>query len=146
MLFDDEPQACNAAEDLLTNKLIRDENLAFVTDGFDEEPSGGADVEDLVDAKTFDKLVDESYSRELEGKELNLNDCIPRIVKRYEEAFREIGLTFHKTRPAKLFLRRMAESPEEMLSGATEERFKRLFASVNEKAEAAKRRNGRPFV
>ena len=57
VLFDDEPQACNAAEDLLKNKLIRDENLAFVTDGFDEAPSEGADVENLVDAKTFGKLV-----------------------------------------------------------------------------------------
>jgi hypothetical protein len=145
VLFDDEPKARSSAEDLLKNKLIRDENLAFVTEGFDVAPSGGADVEDLVDPETFGKLVEESYARELAGEELELNDRVPRIVKRYEEAFRALGLDFHKTRPAKLFLRKMAESPEEMLAGVAEERFTKLFAAVSEKAERVERRDGRPF-
>lgn len=145
VLFDDEPKARSAAEDLLKNKLIRDENLVFVTAAFDGAPSGGADVEDVLDPETFGRLVEESYARELSGKELELNYRIPRIVKRYEEAFAGLGMKFHKTRPAKLFLRKMAESPEEMLAGETEERFKRLFTSVNEKAERSERREGRPF-
>jgi hypothetical protein len=41
-------------------------------------------------------------------KTLNLNAQIPRIVKRFEGAFAEIGLTFHKTRTARLFYRRMS--------------------------------------
>lgn len=107
VLFDNEPKAREASEDLLKNKLIRDENLAFVTDGFDGASSGGADIEDLLDPETFGALVEESYTRELSGKTLELNDRIPRIVKRYEEAFAALGMKFHKTRPAKLFLRRM---------------------------------------
>lgn len=146
VLFDDEPQARNAAEDLLRNKLIRDENLVFVADAFVAPPSGGADVEDLIDPEVFRRLVEDSYARELEGKDLVLNDRIPRIVKRYEEAFRTLGMNFHKTRPAKLFLRRMAESPETIVVGSTEERFKRLFGTINEKADTAARREGRPFM
>lgn len=145
VLFDDEPKARSAAEDLLKNKLIRDENLVFMTDGFDDASSNEADVEDLLNAGTFGALVEESYARELSGKKLELNERIPRIAKRYEEAFAALGMKFHKTRPAKLFLRKMAELPEEMLVGETEERFKRLFASINEKAEAAERREVQPF-
>lgn len=145
VLFDDEPKARNAGEELLKNKLVRDENLAFVTEGFETAPSGGADVEDLLDPDTFRALVEESYARELAGKELELNDRIPRIVKRYEEAFAALDMNFHKTRPAKLFLRKMAESPEEVLAGETEERFGKLFAAINSKAETVERRDGRPF-
>ncbi len=145
VLFDDEPKARDAAEDLLKSKLIRDENLAFVTAAFDGAPSGGADVEDLLDAEMFGRLVRESYARELENKDLELNERIPRIVKRYEEAFAALGMKFHKTRPAKLFLRKMAESPDEMLTGETEGRFKRLFAFINEKTEISERRAGLPF-
>lgn len=63
----------------------------------------------------------------------------------YEEAFAALGMKFHKTRPAKLFLRRMSESPEEALAGETEERFKSRFASIDEKAEISERREGQPF-
>lgn len=145
VLFDDEPQARNAAEDLLKNKLIRDENVVFVADGFDNPPSGGADVEDLLDPEVFRRLVEESYARELEGQNLALNERIPRIVKRYEEAFGRLGMNFHKTRPAKLFLRKMAEAPEELITGATGERFRRLFGVINERSTAAERRESRPF-
>ena len=145
VLFDDEPRARDAAEDLLKNKLVRDENLIFATAAFDGAPSGGADIEDLLDPETFGALVEESYARELSGKDLSLNERIPRIVKRYEEAFAGLGMDFHKTRPAKLFLRKMAASPEEVLTGETEERFKRLFAVIAERAERIERGDGRPF-
>lgn len=146
VLFDDEPQAKNAAEDLLKSKLIRDEHLVFVADGFTDSPTGGADIEDLLDPEAFRRLVEVSYARELEGKDLVLNDHIPRVVKRYEEAFRALGMTFHKTRPAKLFLRKMAEAPAEVLSDASVERFKRLFGVINERSERAARRETRPFM
>lgn len=145
VLFDDEPRARDAAEELLKNKLVREENLVFATAAFDGDHSGGADIEDLLDAETFGALVEESYARELAGKTLNVNDRIPRVVKRYEEAFAALGMDFHKTRPAKLFLRKMAASPEEVLTGETEDRFRRLFAVVAEKAERVGRGDGRPF-
>lgn len=146
VLFDDEHQAHNAASDLLKSKLIRDENLVFVADGFTDPPSGGADIEDMLDPDTFRQLVEDSYARELEGKDLVLNNHIPRIVKRYEEAFRSLGMNFHKTRPAKRFLRRMAEVPEEVMTDDTKERFKKLFDVINEKSETATRRDSRPFL
>lgn len=146
VLFDDEPQARNAAEDLLKNKLIRDEHLVFVADGFTDPPVGGADIEDLLDPEVFRRLVEDSYARELEGKDLILNDHIPRIVKRYEEAFRALDMNFHKTRPAKLFIRKIAESPAEVLSDAAVERFKKLLGVINARSERATRREAPPFM
>lgn len=146
VLLDDESQAKNSAEELLKNKLVRDDNLIFVARGFDVPPSGGADIEDLLDPDAFSRLVQDSYARELEGKNLVLNDRIPRIVKRYEEAFRALGMNFHKTRPAKLFLRRMAEAPEDFMPSAASDRFEKLFNTVNERMTKLLDRQRRPFL
>ena len=78
------------------------ENVVFVSEAFDPTPNE-ADIEDLFEPNVYDALVAESYSKELTGKTLNLNAHIPRIVKRYEQAFSRIWeVEFHKTRPARL--------------------------------------------
>ena len=38
-----------------------------------------------------------------------------------------------------------ARRPEKVMAGETEERFERLFAAINSKAETFERRDGRPF-
>ena len=78
--------------------------MVFVSEGLAAPSGGEADVEDLLDPAVFEKLVADSYSKELAGKKLSPNAKISRIVKRYEDAFAAIGIEFHKTRPARLFL------------------------------------------
>lgn len=146
VLMDDEPQANTTGEELVKSKLIRDENVVFTSEAFAAPPSGGADIEDLLDPDVFRALVEETYARELSGVTLELNDRIPRLVKRYEEAFRGVGKKFSKTRPAKLFLKRLAEDPETLMTEVTRERFRRLFGIINERMEAQARRNRAPFT
>lgn len=146
VLLDDEQQARNAGEELVKSKLTRDENVVFTSEAFDAPPTGGADVEDLLDPDVFHRLVEETYMEELEGKTLSLNSQIPRIVKRYQEAFKMIGLTFNKTRPAKLFLRRAAEDMESILPDVSRNRFTKLFRTVTDRMEAQVRRNRAPFT
>jgi predicted ATPase len=132
VLLDDEKQARGTKEELVKSKLIRDENVTFVTQGF---PAGGpseADIEDLLDSDVYTALVEESYKDELRGKKLNLNAKIPRIVKRYEDAFSALGMEFHKTRPARLLLNKMANRPETIMTASTCERLERLCGVIGE--------------
>lgn len=133
VLFDDEKKARSTKAELVQEKLIRDNNVVFVTEGFlaTGAPSE-ADVEDLIDAAVYDALVMESYQTELAGKTLRLNPNVPRIEKRYEQAFGDLGLEFHKTRPARLFLNKSATQPAAVMTSTTLENFGRLFARVSQ--------------
>jgi hypothetical protein len=75
-------------------------------------------------------LVSHSYRKELAGKTLALNTSIPRIVKRYEEAFTAIGTEFHKTRPAREFMTRMGDQPASVLPATSAARFATVFKAV----------------
>jgi energy-coupling factor transporter ATP-binding protein EcfA2 len=146
VLLDDERQARDAAEELVKSKLIRDQNVVFVSEAFSSPPDGGADVEDLLDPEVYGRLVEETYSRELGGRRPALNDQIPRIVKRYEEAFQALGMNFHKTRPAKLFLRRIAENPDSVMTENSQQRFEELFDTINRRLADAARGDRSPFL
>ena len=104
-----------------------------------------ADIEDLLDPDVYRQLVQESYARELKGKKLAPNAHVPRIVKRYELAFDAVGLEFNKTRPAKLFLKKMAEDPAAMLPSASRARFEELFRVVRARLTALHKRPSDPF-
>jgi hypothetical protein len=112
---------------------IRDDNVVFVTEAFSNaaKPSE-ADVEDLIEGAVYDALVRESYSAELASKALALNSNIPRIEKRHEKAFHDIGLEFHKTRPARLFLNKAATDPSSIMTAPTLEHFGRLFKQISQ--------------
>ena len=112
-------------------KLIRDDSVVYVSAALGAECE--ADIEDLFDPAVFDSLVRESYAAELSGKTLTLNAQVPRIVKRYELAFRDAGLEFNKTRPARLFLERMGTVPQDMLAGGGEERFASILRQAAER-------------
>jgi hypothetical protein len=90
-------------------------------------------------------VVAESYSKELTGKALTLNLQIPRIVKRYEQAFQNIGIEFHKTRPARLLLNKMATDAASIIPQSTVERFDRLFVRIAELHAANVKRSAVPF-
>lgn len=146
VMLDEERQARTTKDELVKQKLIRDDNVVFVTDAFDASSKPvEADIEDLIDEAVYGNLVQESYAAELAGKRLALNPKIPRIVKRYEEAFKALGLEFHKTRPARLLLSRMATDPRKVMSGASVERFEQLFGVIGKTFERHTTRNAEPF-
>ena len=81
----------------------------------------------------YESLVRESYSKELKGKKLTINPNIPRIAKRFETAFEEVGLQFQKTRSARLLLSKMATDPTSIVTTDVATRFETLFATVNDR-------------
>jgi hypothetical protein len=146
VLFDSEPEATVTAKELLKTKLIRPEGVVFVAAAFAASPGGGADIEDVLDPAVYVKLVEESYKRELAGAALSLNENIPRIVRRVEDAFIQLGIEFHKTRPAKLFVRKMAETPSLMLDAATQDRFVRLLTAIEAAVTKIESADRKPFA
>lgn len=144
VLLDSEKVARETAAELAKQKLMRDENILFVGSAFKPDRQE-ADVEDLLDHDIFEKLVRESHANELAGKKLILNTKIPRVVKRFEEAFAAEGLEFHKTRPARLFLRKLAEDPAAVLDAATLDRFEALFAGITARLEKMSKSKDKPF-
>ncbi|OMG54136.1 AAA family ATPase [Brevundimonas sp. ZS04] len=147
VLFDDEKDAKATRDGLVKGKLIRGDNVVFVSGAF---PSGAApsecDIEDLLDPSTYESLVRESYAKELKGKKLTLNSHVPRIAKRVELAFSEVGLEFHKTRPTRLFLTKMANDPASVLSSDSLDRFESLFGSINAAFLKNAARDTKPFA
>jgi predicted ATPase len=146
VLFDEEKQSRATRDELVKAKLIKDDNIVFVTEGFDPAAKPAeADIEDMFEPAVYDALVAESYSKELKGKKLKLNAQIPRIVKRYEQAFQNLGMEFHKTRPARLLLNKMATDAATLIPAATVARFERLFARLTKLHAANVKRNAEPF-
>ena len=145
VVLDDESKARMTKDELVKQKLIREENVVFVTDAFDSPQPNEADIEDLLDPAVYEVLVNESYKDELKGKPVKLNAKIPRIVKRYEDAFTTAGLEFYKTRPARLLLRKMASDPASIMTPLTTERFERLFAKISEQLRRHMARPAKPF-
>ena len=129
VLLDDEPKARVIATDMIKKKLIREKRVLYVSEAFDA-PRPSADIEDLLDPDVYSQLVQETYQVELQGKTLSLDTKIPRVVKRFEKAFGDLGLPFHHTRPARRFLDGMASEPENMLPSSSRERFQQLFDAV----------------
>ncbi|MBR0792692.1 AAA family ATPase [Bradyrhizobium manausense] len=139
VLLDDDRAGRETQKDLVANKLLRNTAVLFVTDAFTPKPSE-ADIEDLIEPSVYEKLVKDTYKAELKGKTLALNSNIPRIVKRYEEAFVAAGLEFHKTRPAREFLARMGVDPNTVLSAASKGRFVAMFDAVRKRYDKIKDR------
>ena len=145
VLLDDERGARATRDELVKQKLIRDDNVLFVTEAFGSPTPPEADIEDVLDPAVYEPLVGESYRDELKGKSLNMNNQIPRIVRRYEEAFKGVGLDFHKSRPARLLLDKMANNPAAILTPLTKERFQRLFEKISAQWGRHTARGASPF-
>ncbi|MBE9171548.1 AAA family ATPase [Cyanobium sp. LEGE 06143] len=133
VLLDQERDAKATKDSLVKNKLIAEQNVVFVSEGFPAPAQTDRDVEDMLDPTVFDELVRVCYEADLDGKSLVLNPNIPRIVKRYEAAFNTLGIKFNKSRPARLFLNMMAKDPEAVLPQTSIARFESLFRTINER-------------
>jgi hypothetical protein len=144
-LLDDEGQGRAVRDEMLKARLLRDEQVILVSEAFGSAKPSEADIEDLLDPTVFEDLARDAYSKELQGKTLVLNDNIPRIVKRFEDAFQQAGLTFHKTRTAGLFFRRMTVNPNSLMIGDSVKRFELLFATIKARLEKAVARGSDPF-
>lgn len=130
VLFDEEKDAKATRDDLVKGKLIRSDNVVFASEAF-EAPPAEADIEDILDPSVYEALVREAYAKELKGKKLELNARIPRIARRFEAAFDSLSIGFHKTRPTRLFLQKMANDPSSVLPAGSEGQFERLFKAIN---------------
>ena len=53
VLLDEEKDSKITREDLIKSKLINERNIVFVTEAFNEDPPGEADIEDLLDPKIY---------------------------------------------------------------------------------------------
>lgn len=137
VLLDDDKAGREARDELVKSKLLRETSLVFASAAFATAPSE-ADIEDLLDASVYEQLVRATYAKELEGKSLKLNPKIPRIVKRFEEAFQALHMEFVKTRPAREFMVRMGKDPANMLTTESIERFERLTSEINKRYERHK--------
>jgi len=135
VLFDEEPQARKVRDEIVSSKLIRETCITFVSEAFASKKTNEADIEDLIDETVYEALTRESYAKELKGKTLSLNPKIPRIVKRIETGFNDLGMTFNKTRPAGLFFRKMAIDPTALMSNQATKRFDALFAIFNKQLQ-----------
>ncbi|WP_186151997.1 AAA family ATPase [Burkholderia gladioli] len=144
VLLDTERDSKATKDELLRAKLIRDQNIVFVSEAFDPSPNE-ADIEDLLDPVIYETLVRESYAAELKGKTLTLNAKIPRIAKRIEAGLSDLGIPFHKTRPTRLFLKKMATEPEKVVPDQSLERFAALFTLINGRLDKQIARNAKPF-
>jgi energy-coupling factor transporter ATP-binding protein EcfA2 len=145
VLLDDEPFAKRTRDELIKAKLIRDDCVIFTSIAFAAPVPSEADIEDLLDQAVYDDLVRTTYAAELAGKTLTLNHNIPRIVKRYEDAFASIGIEFHKTRAARLFLDEMASNPTGILTVESRARFARIFESISAQFARQSARASEPF-
>ena len=145
VLLDDEPQARAVRNEMVTSKLIRDQQIIFVSEAFESNKPSEADIEDLLDPAAYEALVRDAYAKELTGKALVLNSNIPRIVQRMADGFQKIGLTFHKTRPAGLFFRTIGVTPASVMTDETANRFEKLFAIISDRLKKWIAREREPF-
>lgn len=132
-LLDHEKDAKTTRDELVKSKLISDKNVIFIADAFGSSPPREADMEDLIDPKVYESLVHESYAKELKGISLKVNDKIPRIAKRFEDAFKTAGLEFHKTRPMRLLLAKMGTDPKQIVTRDVADRFRTLCEIANKR-------------
>jgi hypothetical protein len=141
VLFDTEAQSQATADQMIKEKLIRTDGVLFAGQAFDPALQE-ADLEDLLDESVFVALVESAYAAELKGRPVRLTSKHPRVIHRVEAAFKALGIEFHKTRPASLFMRTIASDPASVWSPAQGERFERLFGLINS-AVAKMERNRR---
>ncbi len=130
-LLDHEQGTMKVQNDLAKTKLIKNKNIVFVSESFGNSPPKEADIEDLLDPAIYENLVRESYVKELKGVNLQINNKIPRIAKRFEDAFKKVDIRFNKTRPLNLLLEKMSKTPDTIVTEDVADRFSTLFTKIN---------------
>lgn len=146
ILLDKEKEGESTKAGLLKSKLMREENIIFASEAFGENKNTEADIEDLFEPEVYEDLVRESYAVELKGKTLKPNKQIPRIAKRIDVALNDLGIAFQKTRPTRLFLKKMATTPEKYITTECAKRFETLFSTINQRFDKHLARKSKAFT
>jgi predicted ATP-dependent endonuclease of OLD family len=136
VLLDSEQTAKLTGDEIVKNKIINDDSVIYITDAINTKQE--SDIEDLIDEKTFDSLVKEAYSKELNGVNLVINNKLPRLIQRYELAFKNAKIPFNKTRIARLFIDKMSNKPNQVISNSTSDNFESLFKLINKQYKRLK--------
>jgi predicted ATPase len=144
VLLDAERKSKATRDDLLNTKLIGEKNVVFVSEAINPSPTE-ADIEDLLEPAMYESLVRECFSAELKNKTLKLNANVPRIAKRVEDGLKDLGITFHKPRLTRLFLKKMAAEPASLLTAQSLDQFEALFDLINSRLEKHLSRNEKVF-
>lgn len=132
-LIDFQEKDRQAIENMWRRKLVKKKQVLTYADFVD---ANEADVEDVLGAPLYIKLVNAEYAAEL-GKPIAMEDLKskhPRITVRLEQHFAENplsgGAVFNHYRPA----RRMAETISELkIPDAVLDRFQAVCSAVNER-------------
>jgi len=111
-------------------------NVIFVGDALPEAPAEGADIEDLLDPKIYDRFVRVAHKNRLKERELEFDPQITRTIPRYEDAFGRAGLSFSRERVARAFVRMLLQNPDSALPPTSRAHFERLFAMIRGRFEA----------
>lgn len=130
VLLDDEKQSRETSVELQQQGMLNKKNVVFVSDAL-ESKRDECDIEDLFDRTTFLQLVGESYG--LKPETLQLNEKIPRIVKQIESSFSADKNKFVKAKPARVFINRLKEGDNSLLSEKELDRFEKLFDLINKR-------------
>ena len=107
----------------------------YVGAAHEDEQSGRFEVEDLIEASTYDRFVRVAYAEEmqqLKGREPALDPRIPNQVSRYEQALGALGMLFQRSRPAKFIANGSERNVGALMAGPTRPRFERLFELIAE--------------
>ena len=131
VLLDHEKGALNTRDEIVKTKLIRDKNIIFTSEAFGKSAPSESDIEDLLDADIYEELVRESYSEELNETKFKITNNAPRIAMRFNEEFKKNGIEFNKSRPIRIFISKMANNPEHIITPDVEKRFSALYRKIN---------------
>jgi len=120
----------------LPGSLGDSRNVIFIADALPEAPEEGADVEDLIDPKIYQRFVRTVHKSQLENRELQFDPRIARTIPRYRDAFGRAGLPFHRERVARAFMRMLLQSADSVLPPTSRAHFERLFGMIHDRFEA----------
>lgn len=134
ILPDSDQEGIRVRDDIVKSKLVADtdKHVVFVDEAFDSRRE--AELEDLFPEDYYMKFVNDAYSNELAGKKVSLPSSGPRrVIPRIEQEFANRGLTFHKTRPARLIMKELSKVEPNDLPKDLTARFTKLFGLINQR-------------
>ncbi len=130
-LLDSDDEGKKAQNRLTKDFQYTSEKIILIADAIGKPKNREIEIENLLEEKVYENLVDASYSKSLGSENKHYNKNIPRITKRFERAFEDSGKNFYKTKPTKLLLKEMAINPEKIITPEVKKRAKLLFKTIN---------------
>lgn len=132
ILLDSDQEGVRVRDDVVKSKILAERHVIFVDEGL--ETRREAELEDLFPEDFYLRFVNEAYSVELGKTKIALPAAgNPRIVPRLEQYFASHGITFYKTRPARLIMHELSKLKPNDLPPELTSRLVRLFTLINQR-------------